>query len=75
MAVMVPIFSAHLLELSILNSSLSMLCCSNASPRFSRNMRIGAWELAKNAVLEAGAFGKRNTSHISSLPSVNRRCW
>ena len=29
--------------------------------------------LAKNAVLEAGALGKRNASHISSLPSVNRR--
>ncbi len=42
-----PIFSAHLLELSILNSSLSILCCSNASPRFSRNMRIGAWDLPK----------------------------
>lgn len=39
------------------NKCLSMLICSNASPRFSMNMRMGAWHLP-------------NTESLTPLPSV-----
>ena len=46
-AVMVVNFSPQWLLGEMLNSSGSMLACSKASPRFSRNILIGSWLLPK----------------------------
>ena len=65
------IFSPQLLLVSMLNSLLRGLDCSNNSPWLSRNIRIGAWLLPKILSLTPLPKVKVMPAMVCSLLSVS----